>query len=164
MRKLIILKTLIDVFWITSLITIPFMLILPFLNIESSSTFKINGVEIIANDIISRGLMLLLFVSYFMVLYCIYLFRKILFHFLKLNIFDAVVSIYFKRIGLLLIISAVLVGFSKISYQVLKLKSISINIGLTPFYLLLCLGLFFMVLGEIFKIAKSFKEENELTV
>ena len=39
-----------------------------------------------------------------------------------------------------------------------------INLGLTPYLILICLGLFFMVLSEVFKVAKHAKEENELTV
>jgi hypothetical protein len=39
-----------------------------------------------------------------------------------------------------------------------------IHLGLTPYVFIVCLGLFFMVLSEIFKIAKTAKQENDLTI
>ncbi|MCF6181265.1 DUF2975 domain-containing protein [Lutibacter sp.] len=43
-------------------------------------------------------------------------------------------------------------------------QKFSIDIGLSSFVLLISLGLFFMILSEIFKISQTIKKENDLTV
>lgn len=41
---------------------------------------------------------------------------------------------------------------------------IKLELGLNGFILMIALGLFFMILSELFQIAKKQKEENELTI
>ncbi|WP_414692206.1 DUF2975 domain-containing protein [Olleya sp. UBA1516] len=36
--------------------------------------------------------------------------------------------------------------------------------GFSSFLIMLCFGLFFMVLSEVFKVAKYTKQENDLTI
>jgi hypothetical protein len=43
-------------------------------------------------------------------------------------------------------------------------QEISLEFGLNTHLTLICLGLFFMVLSEVFKIAKTAKQENDLTI
>ena len=85
-------------------------------------------------------------------------------YFQKVKPFHLDVIQNFYKIGYLLIA----VGFvgsmlTFVSRLVVK-GEFKINLGLTPYLILICLGLFFMVLSEVFKVAKHAKEENELTV
>ena len=43
-------------------------------------------------------------------------------------------------------------------------QKVSLELGLNQHIIIICLGLFFMVLSEIFKIAKNAKQENDLTI
>lgn len=167
MRKLIILKTLIDIIWIFAIPTaISLIILIPFIIFEKfdSIPFKIQGYPIKAIDSASKVIVIVGFFSYLVLIYCIYLFRNILRYFQQQKIFDEYVLFNFKKMGYLLITSAFLIGIPTSFYTVFIKKEIAISIGYSPFIMLLCLGLFSVILSEIFKIAKNFKEENELTV
>jgi len=69
-----------------------------------------------------------------------------------------------NSMGNLLILTAILNTLPKFIYKQVYESKISLDVGLNPVVVTICLGLFFMILSEIFKIAKKAKEENELTV
>ena len=70
----------------------------------------------------------------------------------------------FKKIGNLLIISGLISLLISIIGEMYFKESVSISFGLDQNLITICLGLFFLVLSEIFKIAKSAKQENDLTI
>lgn len=170
MKKLKILKALVDLLWIFSMISVVAVLIFTviiFLDIDLGNLdFNINGVQIEILDYGTKFLILLLMVSYLIVVYCLFLFRDVLNHFYLLKIFDDVVLKNFNKIGYLLITSAFLTGITSTIYKIYYMNKVTaaINFSYSPFILLICSGLFFMVLSEIFKISKNLKEENELTI
>lgn len=43
-------------------------------------------------------------------------------------------------------------------------EKVSISVALDQNVVTICLGLFFLILSEIFKIAKNQKQENDLTI
>jgi hypothetical protein len=49
---------------------------------------------------------------------------------------------------------------SKIYFE----QKISLEFGLNQHIVIICLGLFFIILSEIFQIAKTAKQENDLTI
>lgn len=168
MRKLNILKTIVDIFWIFSMITIPailFLIPIIFLS-EDISIFniKINGLEINETTLTTKLILCFMSLIYLVLIYCVYLFKKILRCFQKLKIFDEIVIVNFNRIGNLLIISAILSWTLTFIYNVSYSHKIHLEIGFSPYLLMLCLGFFFIVLSEIFKISKKLKDENELTI
>lgn len=170
MRKLKILKALVDLLWIFSMISVVAIVVFTviiFLDVDLGDLdFNINGVEIEIVDYVTKFLLLILMVSYLIVIYCLYLFREVLNYFYLLKIFDEVVLKNFHKIGYLLITAAFLTGITTTIHKIYYLKkvSVAIDFSFSPFVLLVCLGLFFMVLSEIFKISKKLKEENELTI
>jgi hypothetical protein len=168
MRKLNILKSIIDIFWIFSMISIPIIIFLFgfvfFTEDISAFNIKINGLKIETTTIVTKVILAVMLVSYLLLIYCLYLFKKSLRYFQKLKIFDDLVIDNFNRIGVFLIISSILTVGSSIVYNALYQKKLSLEIGFSPFILMLSLGFFFMVLSEIFKISKNMKEENELTI
>lgn len=70
----------------------------------------------------------------------------------------------FKLIGQLLILLTVIDTLFSFLFEVIFIDRVNIKIGFIDFWLLIALGLFFIFISEIFNKAKSYKEENELTV
>jgi hypothetical protein len=168
MRKLIILKSIVDLFWILTLPIIPIILFfIPYSFINDGFNFipfKINGLEVEIIDLGTKIILSVILLSYLILIYCIYLFRKILGSFLRVKIFNTLVVNNFSKIGYLLIIYSFLTGVPTLIYRFLYAKKITMELGFSSFILTLCLGFFFMVLSEIFKISRNMKEENELTI
>jgi hypothetical protein len=168
MRKLIILKSIVDLFWILSLPIVPLILIfIPISFITADFNyfpFKINGVEIETFDLGTKIILTVMLLSYLLLIYCIYLFRKILTCFIRVKIFEEAVITNFNKIGNLLVLSSFLIGIPSILYKIYYTENIRFELGISPFIFLLCLGFFFMILSEIFKISRKMKEENELTI
>lgn len=169
MRKLIILKSLIDFVWIVT--CIPAILILGFFTVYMfvepvSLDFLFDKVDVDseAPKLTIQILGLLLVAISFIGIYCLYIFRKTLRYFQQGKPFHIDVINNFNRIGRLL--TAVGVGGTLLFFVIhLILKNqLTLNLGLSPYLLLICLGLFFMVLSEVFKVAKHAKQENDLTI
>ena len=175
MKKLNILKSIIDLFWIVSLPLIPFIFIgfILFDNSKNGFPITINEIHYDALNNKTKAILILSLMSYLVLMYCIYLFKKILRSFKMLKIFDDVVLINLKKIGFLLVLSAFLNGVPSFIYRVLYAGlgiykgeyagTVKLELGFSSFLTMLCLG-FFMVLSEVFKIAKTAKQENDLTI
>lgn len=169
MRKLIILKSLIDFVWIVtcipSLLILSFLAVYMFIEPESLDMILDADKSIIKTFSVSAQLFGLVFIALgFITIYCVYLFRKTLRYFQRVKPFHMDVIVNFYKIGYLLtgvgIASSVLFFLAQLVFT----SQLKINLGLSPYVMLTCLGLFFMVLSEVFKVAKKAKEENELTV
>ncbi|CAM3573012.1 DUF2975 domain-containing protein [Flavobacterium gelidilacus] len=167
MRKLNFLKAIVDFVWIMSFITIPPLVALfGFILISDEPLgipIKMNGVEVTVVDQQTKFFLVFVVLAALLILYSLFLFRKILGSFQKTKIFEVEVIKNFNTIGVLLLISSLLSGVPAFIIAFLK-KEASFEMGLNPFVMLVCLGLFFMVLSEVFTIAKKQKEENELTI
>ncbi|WP_339839820.1 DUF2975 domain-containing protein [uncultured Flavobacterium sp.] len=162
-----ILKAIVDFVWIMSFITIPPLIALfGFILISNEPIgipIKLNGVEISVVDQQTKILLVFIILAALLILYSIFLFRKILRSFQRKKIFTLEVIKNFNIIGILLLFSSLLSGIPAFILKLLK-KEAGFEMGLNPFVMLFCLGLFFMVLSEVFMIAKTQKEENELTI
>ena len=166
MRKLNFLKGIVDFVWITMLITIPFLLffvgMVLFSNEPLDIPIEINGTTLEVVDFKSKLIFVFLIISVSLIIYGLFLFRKLLRLFQLRVIFDSEIVMLLKRIGFVIILSAFLGGIPNFISELLN-NNISLSLGLNPFVLLFSLGLFFLVLSEVFTIAKSIKEENDLT-
>lgn len=98
-----------------------------------------------------------------LLLYALYFFRKLLSSFLKRIIFEDTICLLLSKIGNLVILASFIQLFSDFITKLSK-HEVGIEFGYGPFLYMLVLGLFFKVLSEVFKIAKTMKEENELTI
>jgi len=167
MRKLYLLKAIVDFVWIMALITIPFLLFFIGYLFMSNEPFdipiKMNGIEITVLDLNAKIVLFFATLSYLVVLYCLYLIKKLLRLFQLKIIFDDKIIFYFNRIGNLFILSGFVSGVAAFFYKIAQ-GEIKIEIGTNPFLYLISLGLFFTVLAEVFKMGKQLKEENELTI
>lgn len=166
MRKLNFLKGIVDFVWMTMLVTIPFLLffvgMVLFGNEPLDIPIEINGTTLEVVDFKSKLIFVFLIISASLIIYGLFLFRKLLRLFQLRIIFDLEIVSLMKRLGFVIILSALLGGIPNFILELVKNK-ISLSLGLNPFVLLFSLGLFFLVLSEVFTIAKSIKEENDLT-
>jgi hypothetical protein len=166
MRKLNFLKGIVDFVWITALFSSPFLLFFMVVVLIDSEPFdvpfKVNGTILEVVDLKTKVLFgfLCLFAS--LIIYGLFLFRKLLRLFQLRIIFDMKIVSLMKRLGFVIVLSALLGGIPNLILEIVK-NNISLSLGLNPFVLLFSLGLFFLVLSEVFTIAKSIKEENDLT-
>jgi hypothetical protein len=167
MKKLNFLKAIVDFVWIMALISIPFLVFFIGYLLVSKETFdipiKMNGIEITILDLNAKLALFIATASYIVIIYSLFLFRKLLHLFQLKIIFDETTIFYLNRIGGLFIISGLLSGIPAFFFKLAE-REIKIEIGSDSLLYLISLGLFFMVLSEVFKIAKTMKEENELTV
>jgi uncharacterized integral membrane protein len=170
MKKLQFLKTVLDFFWFFSLLGGIGMLIFSTFYLFDSNIdipIKIQGQQITANDFPSKLIIFANIITGILFLYSIYLLRKVVGHFQKREIFNLDVIKYFNLIGKLIILSSLINNLTELIFDLLKQDyiSLSLNFGSYDSFLVsISLGLFFMVISEIFKIAKNMKEENELTI
>lgn len=171
MRKLYILKALVDLLWFFSVIVIIAMAIfLPYLFLSSEPIdipMTIGETKVVALDLPTKFLLLGLITAYCFFVYGLFLFRKVLGLFSKRKIFDVLVISLLNKIGIYFLtasIIAVIVDFIAKVYIENKVEA-GINGGFFDSFLFTAsLGLFFMVLSEVFAIGKNIKEENELTI
>jgi len=170
MKKLNILKTVLDLFWFFTLISIAGMLIfIPFYLFSSDIDIpiKIKGQEILAVTILAKIVVFVNIISGLLFFYSIYLLRKLVGLFQKREIFnDEVVRLY-NLIGKLVIASSVISTISLFVYNAVERNHLGLTLdfgGYDSFLISVSLGLFFMVISEIFKIAKNMKEESDLMI
>ncbi|OBY67773.1 DUF2975 domain-containing protein [Polaribacter reichenbachii] len=167
MRKLNILKAIVDLLWIFS---IPVVLIIIGLSIAiffvdlGNLNIKMNSINFNNDTLLSKILLSVSAINYLLIIAALYFFRKVLHFFIRVKIFEETVITSFKKTGNLLAISGIislLISFtSKIYFE----QKVSLEFGLNQHLVIICLGLFFLTLSEIFKIAKNTKLENDLTI
>lgn len=167
MKKLNLLKTIVDFVWIMSLIFYPLMIVLSIMILINKETFDIpitfaTGTIDLTNSFGKLALVINVF-NFSLLLYSLYFFRKLLNSFVKRMIFEEEICFLLDKIGKLIIVSSVV---QLCSDFITKLSNhrVGIEFGYGPFLYLLALGLFFKVLSEVFTIGKRMKDENELTI
>ncbi len=170
MRQLNILKAILDLVWFFSLVgAIGVLIFLPFYLFESEIDIpiKIKGQVIATNDSLSKIIVFVNIVSGLLFLYSIYLLRKVVGLFQKREIFNDQVIHLFNRIGQLVIASTLISNVSLFIYKFVVKDHVGLSLDLgsyDSFLISISLGLFFMVISVVFKIATKMKEENELTI
>ena len=168
MKKINILKSIVDFIWIiTAPIGVPLILIfIPlifFYNFDYLN-IKIQGIELIVQSLFSKILIAILLLNYLLIIYSLYLFRKSLRYFLNAKIFDVFVIQSYRKIGIVLLISGIISFITSIVGTLYFEQKFTVELGLSSNLLLIGMGLFFMILSEVFIIAKSAKQENDLTI
>src|SRR5690554_252643 len=141
----------------------------PFILIDSDwdIPIKINGVVNSSFDSVSSKIGLIVSVlSYFLFVYAIYLFKKIINLFIKRKIFDHQVVLNLSRIGKIFIMVTLITNGLEFIFKITTTQKaeIMISSGFDSFLFTISIGLFFIIMSEVFKISKNLKEENELTI
>ena len=124
MRKLNFLKGIVDFVWITMLITIPFLLffvgMVLFSNEPLDIPIEINGTTLEVVDFKSKLIFVFLIISVSLIIYGLFLFRKLLRLFQLRVIFDSEIVMLLKRIGFVIILSAFLGGIPNFISELLN--------------------------------------------
>jgi len=167
MRKIHILKTIVDIIWIVSIPIIPLIIVfIPYLFITddfSGLNLVVNGIDLEILDTISKLFVAISLLSYLAFIYCIYRFRKLLRYFLSRKIFDNQVIKGFNVIGNLLIAFGFIIVLVSIVSKVISQK-MEFEIGINSNLFIIGLGLFFIVLSETFSKSKELKKDSDLTI
>lgn len=170
MKKLHLLKALVDLFFFFSVIvTVAFLIFVPMFLFSSEPLdipVKIGGEKILIMNLNEKLILLAYTIAFGFFVYGIFLFRKVLNHFSKREIFEDSVISLLDKIGKFFLLSSLITAivhfFSKIYLE--GQVELGISSGFDSFLFSASLGLFFMVLSEVFAIGKNIKEENELTI
>ncbi|MCG2612190.1 DUF2975 domain-containing protein [Flavobacterium sp. SM15] len=172
MRKLNLLKSFISIFFLLQCIGIMAVLIFAVVILcqkgDLDFPININGNKVEIIDFPTKIAIIFVCFGYAAFVYGIYLFKQILELFALRIIFDDRIINNFNKIGKAFVVATVL---TQIPIFILKIngqkRDADFNFtsgGFDSFLFTTGLALFFMVLSEVFKIAKNMKEENELTV
>ncbi|WP_281297685.1 DUF2975 domain-containing protein [Flavobacterium limnophilum] len=170
MKKLNILKTILDIFWFFSIIAcIPVIIILTMYLFESVPDMSINfkGHKIINHNALNKTIVAINTISSFIFLYSIYTLRKVVILFKKREVFNPKIPQMLNLIGISVLTSSTISSVCFLIYQRVEGKNPGLSLdfgGYDSFLISVSIGLFFMVLSTIFKIIYSIKEENDLTV
>jgi len=169
MKRLPILQVLINILFILSLIVVffglPFIIAVAFL--PGHIPFKINDKPVTDIDTEVILLMCLLYAGYCFFTYAIYLLKQTLFLFSKKVIFDDRVIKFLDQTGKAFLIASVLWIIPPFVFRTISQGHVEAGLGFSGFdsgLFTISLGLFFIVLSEVFLIAKNIKEENDLTL
>ncbi len=169
MRKLNILKTCLDLFFFFGVLSFAGALVLvPIFVFNSDSIeMKVNGQELLVDNWGARTLLLLWLVAAGLFVKAIQYLRRNVKSFVKREIFTDEVIRNFNKVGICLLGSTLLFGVPSFIYRALIHQKVGLDLEIGSFdsgILSVALALFFMVLSEVFKIAKNLKEENDLTL
>lgn len=170
MKKINILKTIVDLLWIFSMSVVLIIIGVSFttffidLSDLSDLNITINTLDINTNSSFSKILFVISSLNYLLLIVALYFFRKVLTNFVRVRVFEEAVISSFKKIGNLLTFSGFISLIISIIGKIYFEQKVSLEFGLNQHLVLICLGLFFLVLSEIFKIAKKAKQENDLTI
>jgi Protein of unknown function (DUF2975) len=165
MKRLSLLKTLTSILFIIAMlcmiVMIPFLLIAIFM--PGEVPFRINGSLATAMSAEDYLLFAAQIAAFGFWTYALYLFKSVLGHFEKRQVFHEKVIVLLDQTG-----KAILIGFfiniaAEFLYNTIILGKFSVGAGTDTIFVLI-LGLFFTVLSEVFLMAKGLKEENDLTV
>jgi len=170
MRKLNILKSILDLFWLFSLIAlVATIAFLPFYLFSSDMdiAIKIRGQEIPNQNAFTKVVVFINVISGLVFLYSIYLLRKVVGLFQKREIFKIEIVRLFNLIGKLIVISSIMSNVSIFIYNMIERNHLGLSLDFgsyDSFLISVSIGLFFMVISEVFKIAMNIKEESELII
>lgn len=166
MRKINILKAIVDLLWIFSmpfiLLIIGFVISIFFIDLNPLD-LHINGVSL-HSDINSKILFAVAALNYLLIIAALHFFRKVLHYFLRVKVFENEVINSLKRIGNLLTVSGTISLIISSISKIYVAQKIGIEFVLNQHLVIICFGLFSLILSEIFKIAKLQKQENDLTI
>ena len=167
MKKINILKAIVDLLWIFSMPVVLIIIGISFTTFFvdlSDLNIELNTINMNQNDLFSKILFVVSSLNYLLLIVALYFFRKVLTNFVRVRVFEEVVISSFKKIGNLLTFSGFISLIISIIGKIYFEQKVSLEFGLNQHLVLICLGLFFLVLSEIFKIAKNTNQENELTI
>ena len=168
MRKVKILKAIIDLIWWTSiigLIVLVFIIIgvlTDFIPVSPNARFTTYGIDSDKLSFFQKSLLTILNLINLLIIYCIYLFRQVVHNFNSLKIFDEIIIKNFNKIGICLLIIGVFRLLNDFLTPIIMENHLKLELGVSIG--IIALGLFSIILSEVFVVAKKATEENDLTI
>ncbi|WP_435578083.1 DUF2975 domain-containing protein [Gilvibacter sp.] len=166
MKRLNLLKTIVDIIWYLSIPTlfifVGFVIYMSwtgqsFTNTLYGSMIDLSGFQLVV-------VLCLSLITYGLLIFSLYLFRKVLQEFKKLQLFNQTVISLLLRIGKLVITAGILMFITKFLTNYWSFNKITVSLSPNDLLIYGGIGAFFLVLSEVFDRARLLKEENELTV
>ena len=169
MNRIVFLKSLVSLLFLLCMIAVIFglPLILILAIFPTKVPFNFNGHLLDADHWSIVILLLILYMGHCAFTYGIYLFKQTLVQFSKRKFFDDKVLRALDQAGKAFIVAGMLWVVPPFFYRLLAEQTFDIGIDVSGFGSSLfsfSIGLFFMVLSDVFFMAKQMKEENDLTV
>lgn len=169
MKKITILKACLDLFFFFAILSFAGAMIFVSIAVFSDETIelKVNGRELIVDNWGARALLVCWLVATALFVKAIQFLRRNVRSFIKREIFTDEVISNFNKVGICLLVSTFVIGLPSFVYGVVFRQKVGFELEIGSFdtgILSVALALFFMVLSEVFKIAKNLKEENDLTL
>lgn len=171
MKQPILLKTILDICFILLVLTFFSAVVIFLITLIQGDDFipiEMNGNLL---EELSPTVILLLsieLVSGALILYTVYILRKLVRDFFKGKLFTTFQIATLNLIGQFIILITLLQGLISFLGNILLESKVRVGINMDlsfgSFWFILAIGLFFIYLSKIFKNAKALKEENELTV
>lgn len=170
MRKIFILRSILQfMLYFLVLGGVATLIIIPVILFSSDWDIpvKIGGNYLETNSVGAKIAVVIGSIAYLLYVYAVFLLKKTIDLFIKRRLFDDEVIKKFNTIGKIFVAVALMTSIPSFFYSVFIKQNIGLN--LTSYYsdsmlFNIAIGLFFMILSEVFKIAKNLKEENELTI
>jgi len=161
MKRLALLKTLITILFVLCIITlffaVPFILVVAVM--PGQIPFNINGQPASQLGIETILVMLGIAIGFAFFTFALYLFRKLLTLFEKKKFLHDDVIKNLDQTGYAILIGYGICAVALFIYTTLVEGSMEIKFGISSVFAI-CLGLFFMVLSDVFAMAKKSKDEN----
>ncbi|MGY0391406.1 DUF2975 domain-containing protein [Bizionia sp. KMM 8389] len=168
MRKLTILKSIIDFVWILSCIPILIfglgLVIYIFFNADFLSVMEIEGFNSDLPLWLKQITVLIFYIIACSVIYALFLFRKTLRYFQKRKPFHSYVINTYNTIGKILVVIGLCSMLMMLTMSLISSSKLVIGLGVSPYLVMIALGLFFMVLSELFRVAREAKQDSELSI
>ena len=169
MRKIYFLRAVLELMLLFSVMGAVVLLITTFFMLTDTDwniPFIVNGVSTTPDSFASKILFVVTVLGYLLFVYAIYLFKKIVNLFINQKIFDDITIKNLGIIGKIFIIITLVINSIEFVIKVTTTHKteIVISSGFDSFLFTIAIGLFFIIMSEVFKIAKNLKEENELTI
>ena len=167
MKRLPILRSLVQLLFVLCMIGVFFGLPLTLIVIVAPKRipFDFFGHTIEANNLEVFFLMLAVYLGHCAFTYGIYLLKRTLTLFSKRKFFDPFVIIWTDQLGKAFIAAGMLWIIPPFFYNFLADTRLSDSVsGFGIPFFSICLGFLFMVLSEVFLMAKKIKEENDFTI
>ena len=166
MKRLNLLKTIVDIIWYLSIPTlfifVGFVLYMSWTGQAFTSTLYGSMIDLGGFQLVV--VLCLSLITYGLLIYSLYLFRKVLQEFKKLQLFNQTVINLLLQIGKLVITAGILMFITKFLTKYWSFNKITVSLSPNDLLIYGGIGAFFLVLSEVFDRARLLKEENELTV
>lgn len=171
MKWLSFLRTLTKIIFVLSIIFMAYLIPILFVMIFAKDMVPEDIIYIISNE--STGSIgaeeylyataIILSLGFY--IYALYLFKKVLAYFHKREVFHENVVRYFNQSGKAVLNGYMIELFAVILYNFLVKQQASVSTDFIMYsFLIVGVGLFFIVLSEVFLMAKNLKEDNDLTI